>query len=652
VPQGKDKDAVWLDTTIEVAPFGLLIARLRDKQALVMTGDQSIKLVTTPTDAPIPNTQVFKVDGKLGGDGTFEAKIETTSQGDFEVILRSIFRQVPEPNWKELVQQISYGLGYSGTVSDVSASKPEAVSGPFHFAYSYNRKDYPDWKSSQRFTVPGLPFSMPPLRDDSSYPIWLGSPTESESDSKVEIPVGQRPQTPSNVDLKYDFAEYHASYSQENGVLIAKRRLVTKQREIPVAKFEDYKNFVKRVDDDVNQYVLTLIDGASVPLNPSVQGTFPQFLREIQELPESHVPDASRFESEARDNIRKLNVQGALSSVHSALAADPNFARAWVLLGALLLQERQYSESAAAFESAIKIKSDRPFLQASLGSAYLLAGERDKAAAAFATIAAVDSKGETFNDVAYQMTKADLKLPLALDYASKAVRAAEIESQPITLNDLKREDLRKIFKLAATWDTLGWVEERLSNLEQAEQYLKASWKLTQDGVVAGHLCDLYERVQKVGLAVQMCQLALNRMSMSQQLSLADVETEVDHTQRQLAHLVGGTAHPKSGQDASDLIIRDRTFKLPRFLSGTESAEFFVLFGSDGTRKKFKLEGVKFIGGSDKMKLEGKQLTSIDFNFPVPDANPTRFVRRGILGCYQYTGCSFVLLDPASGISLN
>ncbi|MGA7077145.1 MAG: hypothetical protein WBQ43_03715 [Terriglobales bacterium] len=36
----------------------------------------------------------------------------------------------------------------------------------------------------------------------------------------------------------------------------------------------------------------------------------------------------------------------------------------------------------------------------------------------------------------------------------------------------------------------------------------------------------------------------------------------------------------------------------------------------------------------------------------PGDVPTRFVRRGILGCYEYSGCSFVLLDPGSVQSLN
>lgn len=245
-----------------------------------------------------------------------------------------------------------------------------------------------------------------------------------------------------------------------------------------------------------------------------------------------------------------------------------------------------------------------------------------------------------------------MKLPLALDYAKKAVRAAEVQSQKITLPELKMEDVRNIFKVAAYWDTLGWVDERMSNLEEAELYLRASWKLTQEGVVAGHLCHLYKRIHRIGPAIQMCRLAIYRMPMSGQSALSQAGTEIAAAQENLDHLTGGTAKSKSTGDASDVVIRERTFKIARFLPGTESAEFFVLLAADGKSKTFKVEDVKFISGSDKMKPQGKQLKSIDFNFPAPSDTPTRFVRRGILGCYQYSGCSFVLLDPASVTSLN
>jgi hypothetical protein len=205
--------------------------------------------------------------------------------------------------------------------------------------------------------------------------------------------------------------------------------------------------------------------------------------------------------------------------------------------------------------------------------------------------------------------------------------------------------------LAAYWDTLGWADERVSDAGSAEQYLQASWDLTQDGVVAGHLCQLYEQTHRITNAIRMCQLAVYRLPMSGQLALSQYKTESETAQKNLDRLTMGSKLKGTG-DAAGTVIQERTFKLPRFLTGTESAEFFVLFASDGKSNTFKVEEVKFISGSEKMKPQGKQLRNINFHVPAPDSVPARFVRRGILGCYQYTGCSFVLLDPASVQSLN
>ncbi len=326
-------------------------------------------------------------------------------------------------------------------------------------------------------------------------------------------------------------------------------------------------------------------------------------------------------------------------------------------LGNCLMTLNKYSDAAAAFEAAIKIEGNRAneknsvSLEAALGSAYLLADQREKATTAFQKVAEMNPDGRSLNNIAYQMAGADLELPLALQYAEKAVQQTEEESQKITLPALHSQDLVHIFTLSAYWDTLGWVNERMSNFGPAEQYLLASWKLTQDGVVAGHLCHLYRRTHQAAAGIQMCRLAIARIPMSQSLSLNQYEVETKAAEENLAHIAGGAKSP-AGPEPSDIVIHERTFNLPRFLPGTESAEFFLLFSSDATAKAFKLADVKFISGSDKMKNQGKQLMSVHFKFPAPDGVSSRFVKRGILGCYQYSGCSFVLLDQASVKSVN
>jgi tetratricopeptide (TPR) repeat protein/transglutaminase-like putative cysteine protease len=507
LPMGKDgKNAVWLDSTVEVAPFGYLFTSLRDKQALVMAGDKSIQLVTTPADPPFPSTQAFKIDGKLSADGTFEAKIEDTTRGDTEVVMRAAFRQIPQPQWKDLVQQISYGLGYEGTVSDVSASTPEAIGEPFHFSYSYNRKDYPDWKSDHHFTVPGLPFYLPPVRDDAKYPIWLGSPTETVSDSKVEIPQDYKPQTPSNVDLKYDFAEYHASYSQDNGVLIAKRRFLSKLREVPFAEFDDYRSFLKSLQNDVNRYVqtasssgdlikrgdkaldegnyslaITLLKSAVEADPKSRQGwnelgrayfgtrqydlAISAFQKQIEIDPRHD--DAYNHLGEAYQ--RQLKYDEAIKSYSKQIEIDSQHKYAHANLGNAYLEQHKYKEAVPELEKAASLTPGNPEAQIRLGEAYLNLGQDEKAMAAFDKALNTSDRPIIRNNIAYALALKRVHLDVARRYAESAVTSAEAALRNPSLADLKRYDFAWTLVLALSWDTLGWVEFADGNLEKAQK---------------------------------------------------------------------------------------------------------------------------------------------------------------------------------------
>lgn len=718
----RDAGLAWLDSTTEVGPYQYLVAPLRDKHALVIWNDKPAALLKTPADPPYETVQTFNMEAKLNDSGELDGSADFSARGDVEYVLRASFRAVPLPQWKDLGQRVSFGLGFGGEVSEVTVTSPEKTDQAFHLMYKYTRKNFGDWPN-HRIVTPQPLISLTAPTDEELLPLgptWLGVSTEIHFRAELELPGGYRPVVPAAIHLKKDFAEYDAAYEFRGGKFISDRHLKTLMREVPASEREQYKEFAKTIQDDYGAFIPLEVPGtgSSMASNPAASAL--STMSALRNLPDSASSDALRLESGARGSVAKRDLQTAVSSLYRAVEADPKFARAWVMLGALLfaqkqtdagidafhkaiaaepeqpvirkalgfglmaadqtkdavsewqeymkahpddvdgpanlgncfLKLKQYPEAAVAFETAVKLQADRPNLQMSLASAYLLAGERDKAVSAFSKLAEIDSEGIYLNDAAYQMADADLDLAVAVNFAKKAVRKAEEESEKVTLASLKTEDLKLIFKLAAYWDTLGWANERISQLQTAEQYLRASWNLTQDGVVAGHLCHLYRRTHQTATGIQMCKLAIYRIPLSQQLPLSQYQTEINAAQENLSHLTGGSTKSTDTVDASNIVIRERTFKLPRFLPGTESAEFFLLFASDGTNKTFKVQDVKFISGSDKMKSQGRQLKALNFNIVVPDDAPTRFVRRGILGCYQYSGCSFVLLDPSAAQGLN
>jgi tetratricopeptide (TPR) repeat protein/transglutaminase-like putative cysteine protease len=687
VPQ--PSGSVWLDTTPEVAPFAHLLRPLRNKNALVIPDNKSPTLMVTPAAPPSKLSQTFKINAKLGDTGTLEGKVELTIQGDdSEVLLRSAFRRVPMPQWKDLIQQISYGSGFAGEVSEVTASSPENTDEPFHFAYSYTRKDYPDW-SERRISSPLPPMVGVTSDSKPSHPIFLGETGEFQYESRVQLPKGYWPALPDKVDLKEDYAEYHASYTGKDGVLTTERRFVIKLCDVPAGEYDAFKKFAKAVADDHEAYAA--LNSSSPPEN-SIQDA-------ISRLPDTDNADATQAFADAMSDAQGANMPGAVASLNQALAADPHFARAWVMLagiyvrvgqsemaletlrkardnnpddatinrglvsalmeqgqyeeavsvlevvvksepangdifsalGSALFVLKRYSEAADAVESAIKLTPDRARLYSQLGSIYLHGGKQDKARKAFEKAVELDSTPVMLNDVGYEMADANQNLPLSLDYAQRAVRAEEESTAQISLDDLTEKDLQRVSVLAAYWDTLGWVYFRLENLDKAEKYLNAAWTISQSALIGDHLGQVYEQQHKKDQAVRMYRLAL--VASPKLVAMKD-------TQSRLERLGGTVGHGRLDSSGREELGKLRTVRLSPIMTESATGEFFLLFGA-----RSKVQEVKFVSGSEKLKSADKALSGAPFDVPLPDDGPTRLIRRGVLSCSPISGCIFVLYTP-------
>jgi tetratricopeptide (TPR) repeat protein/transglutaminase-like putative cysteine protease len=359
VPQGQS--AVWLDTTPEITSFGFLLQPLRDKPALVILGGKPAQIMNTPADPPEPELRIFKLTGKLSDDGTLNAQIENSDRDETEPILRAAFRRVSQAQWQDLVQVISRGMGFAGTVSNIHVAAPDATNVPFRFAYTYLRKDYPDWANHQ-FVVPGLPFNMPTQDEDAdpSDPIFLGSAVTAQSDARVELPQGYSPIPPASIDIVRDYAEYHASYSRDDNALIAHRVLTSKLREVPPGETASYKSFVEDVQKDVNGYVETT--STNIPPLSSMQDATRYLGSTLNALPNSTVPAANTFESSAMASVRQLGPTTAVLDLEQAVAADPEFTRGWIRLAELQAYMREADDALTSFQKAIASDPKQPVL--------------------------------------------------------------------------------------------------------------------------------------------------------------------------------------------------------------------------------------------------------------------------------------------------
>ncbi len=329
---------VWMDTTTGVAPLGLLAPTLQDKQALVMPDDKPPYLEETPAGSPHDNFVHMDVDAQMDNDGTFTAKMQDTAGGVNGLILRIVFRAVPEANWKEVVERIARLEGYGGTVSDVSVSSPEDAGHPFNYSYNYTRKDFPDWKNS-RLAVGLPPMRLPEASDDkkkADQPVILGFVVENHEHATIKLPEGYVPTLPDRIDLVKPYAEYHASYTFANGALEVERDLITKKTEVAAADRKDYRDFYKAVSDDESRYIDL---GNSAHPAPSEAGT-----EEFQKL-------VRQVYSEAHQH----HLHAALETANQALRLNPNSAYAWEVVAAVHMDLKEADQAIAAARKAVKI---------------------------------------------------------------------------------------------------------------------------------------------------------------------------------------------------------------------------------------------------------------------------------------------------------
>lgn len=688
----------WMDTTPEVTAIGQLLYPLRGKPALVITPDK-VAFQTTPANPPLVNQTTGTVTAKLDADGTLHVHVEAMDRGDNELYFRYAFRRWPESQWQELGQKIFYGGRLGGTVSNVRASPPEKTEEPFSMAYDYTLKDFAEG-DKHRFVIPISPANIPEIKDEDlkrKTPFWLGYVGEWQYESRIELPKGWIATPPAPIDLNENFAEFHGSSEVREGVLITKRRLLLKTNAVTSDQLGSYKAFQKRISDDHQTYIF--LQGAPGASTRGPAATPPQGVARVVELvrqsvtdlPASSNSEALQAEQDARAGMQTKDSTSAITALKHAVSLDPTFSRAWIELGmayaatgnsnstfealekaveadpkqvlpykilafayvsvgrrddaiatwqklqsitpedsdlaanlgGLYMVQKRYAEATTLLESAAKANPSDAYVQMRLGMVRLRSHNTDQGVEALHKALAIDSGAEMLNNVAYEMAEADTNLGDALGYSQRSVKEVEERSQKLDLANIQKADLQLPLTLSAYWDTLGWIYFKMGDLGRAESYLNSAWQLGQNGVVGDHLGQVYEKQHKLPEALRMYNLAL------------EANPRLEETPSRM-HNLAHVHLPENRVSAGEELSRMRTVKLPRVTKETVSADFDVLIAPSG-----KIEKANFSQGSDLLRDATEALKKARFEEPFPPDSAAHVLRRGILSCFSYTGCSFV-----------
>ena len=675
------KDFTWLDSTAEVAPFGMIMYQLRNKQALLASEDANGGLYRTPPDSPVKNTESFVVDGKFNETGALDATVDITATGDSDLPLRIDFRQLAQPDWQRIVELISRAFGLDGDVSEISISPLEDTSKPFHLHYRLHRDGY--------FVVPGRADRLVPLppvavRGDSSSrkpsePIDIGPAVELTYRAHLQFAANYDVQPPLPIRISRDYGEYSSSYTMTKNVLEAQRHLVLKVNELPGSRKSDLESMRSVVRQDAVQNLTCVITPASraaaaeavarvgdkaedlmkagngalqrrdfktaADLFKRVTDQDPKHEEAWESLGRAYAglnsheeaikafqkqieidPYSQKAHRELADELQQAGKNDdAIAAYRKHLEIVPLDPSAHKSLGLLLASLKKDDEARAELEAAAKISPDDAEVKLALAQVYTRAGDAEKARAL--TKGVTGSEGSSSGDDVFAAALRDDADPN--QSSSDARRTLDDIGDHFDSGDydqLNASAFSAMRFVALAWARIGWASYLRQENMASLQFLESSWLLSRSGTVANRLGRLYEREGQHDKARHTFALAV-----------AAGGADVPKSNAELLKLAASpaTAQQEAAQAKADF-QQARSVKLPA-IGKTGSAQFTLVF--DGSNKP---ERVLFVSGDENLRAADEQLMKAAYPVKFPDVSSIKIVHRGTLTCTA-AECTIVLV---------
>jgi len=682
-----DGHAVWLDSTAEVAPFGMLQSPIRGKQALVipLTGDAHLE--TTPKDPPFPATQNFTAIGSLDEKGTSHSRITLEMRGDDEITFRQAVRSVSPAQWDQLMQQISQAMSYAGKVSKTEFSRPDDTSTPFRAAYDYEREKSGDWDNLR--IIPQLaPVGLGDV-DEKDLPVRaipLGNLQTETSHAVMQLPKGWRADLPPAVHAHAPFATLDKTYSFDNGTLTTDLRVVILAESVPAKDWKAYHQWFKDASLDGESFIqLTAgsANGLATPQrikpsdnNPAAADLIQQaaqagqqndwataksrldqakaisphqvrlwamygalaatknnaneaikdFKREIDEHPE----ETQAYTILAQFQMQKGKTDDAIATLQSAINRDPADASNVLYLASLQTGRNDYAGAEKSLRAGLAAQPANDAIKLALGSDLLKVGKQDEAVQLLqAIIASSDDPGQ-LNNAAYALGDANLSLPLAEKAARRSLDLLDTASSK---GETGRTALNRTNLIIDTWDTLGWIIFREGKPAEAEPWIRSAWRNGNHAEPGYHLAVVLEALHRTEDARAQIELA------SVGSGASDAVKQLIETKRQQLHAESLKTNPTL--DLQHL----RTYELPRNdLKHVGFATVELELTSTGTAS------VHLIDGDDSLEPLFPAIKTLNLDLPLPPGSHATLLRRGVLSCPSAPTCQLVLVSTTDALT--
>jgi len=682
------ENLTWLDSTAEVAPYGLIAYQLRNKQAVIAADDSFAGLRRTSSESPVKNLTKLNLDVKLSELGSLDANVNLTATGDDDWPLRAAFREVPETNWPRVLELFSRVWGMQGDISEVKVDAIENTTKPFHLSYHVHKSDYFKVPSSVNFQL------LPPIsggrvpkvgKKHAAEPLDVGPAEERVYHLHVEFPPNFSVHVPADVRVTRDYGEYSSSYKLSKNILEAERRMVLKVNELPALRRADYESFHNVTTSAVEETPWCSIakpsasalasasemKGTSAELREAGQGALKRqdyataaalLQRAADQEPSTkegweqlgqayaglnqHEKAIQAFKKQVEADPYHAHANGemavelqrvgrfddAIGAYRKQIEIAPSEKAAHKQLGLLLVQLKRDPEARSELETDASFPPEDSEVKMALAELYSRAGESKQAETMMASLTG-GTASAAGNDFFAGALRDDVDPSQAEHDAEKNLNNLGDQFDSGECDRPDQNSFSAMDMVALSWARLGWARFLQGENLEASQFLEAAWTLSQSGTVANRLARVYE---KTG--------ARDRARHMYALAVAAGGQEVQASRERVAKLGSGNVDQELSRAATEL-EKMRTLALPQLVAQTASARFALLFDNSNSPDR-----VQFLDGDDSLRNAGEKLQRLEYPVRFPDVSSIKIIRLGTISC-SGSACKFEI-QPLNSMQPN
>ncbi|MGH9407635.1 MAG: DUF3857 domain-containing protein, partial [Terriglobia bacterium] len=467
---GKD---LWLDSTMETAPPGVLSPAVLGKQALLIEPGFD-RLVSVPDAPPTPQQSGSTVTGSIDAAGKLTLKDSNQVGGIAGVFWRQVFRLQDKNQLANVVKRLSQLQVPGANASDWSSSDPDDLSSPFKYQYTLTRPAFLDLlQKNESIRLPVLFIAPNSWRNQIAQAeqetkdqakagkssgcatnppqdIRLYGPLENQETLNLAIPANYRVDLPEPIQVERPFGTYSSSYRFDHGHLEVRRDLKIDRAKIALAQLDALRNFQSLINADLSQKLTLRRTGSADILSDTSSMTADELTSAgYGALYTHHKPVLARdlfLKAVTKDPKNRYawndlgasyaalgNYYQAEKAYRKQLAMNPYDQYAYNNLGRLEMAQQHYDRAIADYKQQLSVNPLDRFANPNLAVAYDSKRDWSDAAAAYAATVRIIPG----NAALYVSLGTDLLRSGKTTEGQRAFdQAIEIGKQPVILNNM------------------------------------------------------------------------------------------------------------------------------------------------------------------------------------------------------------------------